>query len=669
MSKHFLRTMTLLALTAFSTLALADPPARVGRVSLAQGQVSISGEAGDEATAALVNWPVTSHNELTTGRDGRAEVRIGSTSVRLDADTSLEVSELDDDSVRLFVNYGSVNVSVRNAEVLRGFELATPQGRVRMQEPGRMRVDVERVQGTSAVKVFDGVARVDGGGSSLTVRAGKLAEIEGADVRTGLAVRDSFDDWAWQRDQLDERVTSSRYVTTEMTGYEDLDRNGAWRDDSEYGPLWLPRSVPPGWAPYRDGRWSWIAPWGWTWVDNAPWGYAPFHYGRWVYVNQRWCWAPGRHVGRPVWAPALVGWVGGGGWNATFASRGARHAVPAQGWYPLAPRDAYVPAYRLSQEHLSHINRHAQADGRRDGHGDRWSDHRGEHRREGLTVVPHDQFGQRGSIVVPNAPRAVLPPPALQNAPAAAPPAPPAGYRERGRERDWRRDGRFERDAAQHEHGPRPQGLVLTAPPAPRPPVNSAQPVASPPIPQPPAAAPVPHWQRDDRPAFNDPRGPRHVLTAPPATPAPAAASAAPAPVVAAPVPAAVAPPQVPADRAWRGYRGDPERERHHREAPSMAPQPMPSAMPQAVMPAAAAHMPSSAGISRPVPTPMPMPAPVGRPAAPAPVAPAPAPAPAPVAAPAPAAMPARAAPQEGRAERNVGRVERGAYGERMQQR
>jgi hypothetical protein len=25
-----------------------------------------------------------------------------------------------------------------------------------------------------------------------------------------------------------------------------------------------------------------MSPWGWTWVDNAPWGFAPFHYGRWV---------------------------------------------------------------------------------------------------------------------------------------------------------------------------------------------------------------------------------------------------------------------------------------------------------------------------------------------------------------------------------------------------
>ena len=53
-------------------------------------------------------------------------------------------------------------------------------------------------------------------------------------------------------------------------------------------------------GPYRDGRWIWQEPWGWTWVDNAPWGFAPFHYGRWAYVGSRWGWVPGPSRVRPV---------------------------------------------------------------------------------------------------------------------------------------------------------------------------------------------------------------------------------------------------------------------------------------------------------------------------------------------------------------------------------
>ena len=55
----------------------------------------------------------------------------------------------------------------------------------------------------------------------------------------------------------------------------------------EYGTVWFPHVTIVGWAPYRYGHWAWISPWGWTWVDDAPWGFAPFHYGRWVFVARR----------------------------------------------------------------------------------------------------------------------------------------------------------------------------------------------------------------------------------------------------------------------------------------------------------------------------------------------------------------------------------------------
>ncbi|HEU4373944.1 MAG TPA: DUF6600 domain-containing protein [Telluria sp.] len=512
MTTRFIKAATLLACAVFSTLALAaDPPARVGRVALAQGQVSIAGEEGDEVNAAQVNWPVTSHKRITTARGARTEIRIGSTSVRLDGDTSLDVDELDDDNLRLRLDYGSVNVRIRNAEALAGFVLATPNGQVRLQEPGRLRVDAGRVPGATAVNVFDGVALVDDRGSQLIVRAGKRADISDDDVRTGAAQRDSFDDWTAQRDQYDDSSTSARYVTSEMTGYEDLDRNGAWRDDPEYGPLWLPTVVAPGWAPYRDGSWTWIAPWGWTWVDNAPWGYAPFHYGRWVQVDQRWAWAPGRQAGRPVWAPALVGWVGGSGWDLSFGSD--RRRRPAQGWYPLTPRDSFVPGYRLSQQHLQHLNRDVRPDGR----GRDW---RPDHQREGLTVVPHEQFARRGTIGVRNAPRADVTPQALQNAPAAAPAAPQG---REGRDRFERVD-RIDRDSLQRNRQHRPE---LSGVPAPQMQVPAA-------IPGQPS--PSPFSRRDGRPGFEEHRqqpapAPAPVQLTRPATVAPPPMMTAPAPI------------------------------------------------------------------------------------------------------------------------------------------
>lgn len=596
MRTPFLHTVALLALSLCSALALAQAPARVGRLSLSQGEVAVSAEAGQEAAPALVNWPLTSHNQLTTGRDARTEFRVGSSAVRLDGDSKLEIVELDDDSLRMYLHYGSASIRIRDPETLRGFELSTPQGRVRMQQPGRVRVEAERVRGTSMVSVFEGAAQVEGGGAALTVRAGKRAELRPDDVRTAFAVSDSFDDWALLRDQRDERATSTRYVSTDMTGYEELDQYGTWRDDAEYGPLWRPRSVPSGWAPYRDGSWTWVAPWGWTWVDHAPWGYAPFHYGRWVHVDQRWYWTPGRNVGRPVWAPALVGWIGGNGWSLTFGSYGTQRQAPAQGWYPLSPQDTFVPGYRVSPEHLNRINAWDR----------RHADHRPrdrDHRHEGLTVVPQDQFGQRGTIVVPRAPKVITPSVALDNAPVAVPPAPPPlVVRTAPRELAIDPRDRFERDGQRPGRGQRrEQGVVVTAPPvAPLPPAAGQQPVII--STQPAPGAPVPMLQREQRGQFDDARRVRP-------TPQPAPPVAMPAPVLVAPMtaPRPVAEPmqgQPHAERFNRGQRDERRREpefeaqrMQHQGAPVMraAPQPAPvfQAPPQA--PAARQAAPAQA--------------------------------------------------------------------------
>ena len=431
MTHRLVHTAALLALAAISTCAPAqtvlqtdslaqaqagdgvmetEPPGRVGRVSLVQGKVEIGGAIGSESNAALVNWPVTTSNLVTTAPGARTEIRIGSTSIRLDGDSSLEFTELDDDSLRLRLHFGSASIRVMNSEVVPEFELRTAQATVRLTQPGRLRVDADHQPDTSLVSVLDGEAQVDGAGASLTVRAGRSAEVRDDDVRTLQAQRDEFDDWSLTRDQTLVAEQSQRHIGTEMTGYEELDRYGSWSTHTDYGSLWTPTTVAADWTPYRDGQWSYIAPWGWTWVDNAPWGYAPFHYGRWVQVRNRWAWAPGRLERRPVWSPALVGWVGGGSWSVGFGA----HNLHAHGWYPLSPYDRYVPGYRLSDERLRRLNdwRHATR---------RAAQQRPHH---GLTVVPREHFGGRGPVVVPRAPRPDRASLAVPRGPGSAPPPP-----------------------------------------------------------------------------------------------------------------------------------------------------------------------------------------------------------------------------------------------------
>ena len=333
-----------------------DPPGRVGRLSDLTGQVWLfSPDAGEWVTADR-NRPLTTGDRLSTDASGRAEVRIGSTTLRLAAGTEVEVLRLDDDHIGLQLHSGSAAVRLRQREAADEFELRTPEGRFRTERTGRYRFD--RSNDTSHVTVYSGQAHYEGAGSALTVASGQRAEFW-VDARNAAQYsitepqRDAFSSWNGDRDRSDDRSTSSRYVSPEMTGIEDLDRHGRWEQNTEYGALWTPRTVVPGWAPYAAGHWAFVRPWGWTWVDDAPWGFAPFHYGRWVWHRNAWGWAPGTYVARPVYAPALVGWVGG---SQVSVSISIGSPAPTVGWFPLAPREVYVPSYPVSPRYVQNVN-------------------------------------------------------------------------------------------------------------------------------------------------------------------------------------------------------------------------------------------------------------------------------------------------------------------------
>jgi hypothetical protein len=232
--------------------------------------------------------------------------------------------------------------------------LITPEGRFQPRSAGLYRID--RSERGSMATATQGELDFESSDAQLTLRAGQRAELwfDEGDGRThynwaGLP-NDEFENWVRKDDARDERYATRRPISPEMTGADDLDGHGQWDTHPEYGTVWAPTTVSVGWAPYRYGRWAWVRPWGWTWVDDAPWGFAPFHYGRWVHWRSRWVWAPGTYVRRPVYAPAMVAWVGG----ANF-SVGVSIGRPV-GWVPLAPREVYRPMYKVSPVYIKQVN-------------------------------------------------------------------------------------------------------------------------------------------------------------------------------------------------------------------------------------------------------------------------------------------------------------------------
>lgn len=350
----FLLTIILLAVFLPSLRADDDPPGRVARLNYLNGEVAFQPGGVDDWVKAPLNRPLTAGDRLWTERDGRAELHIGTAALRLGPQTSFAFLNLDDQTAQIQLSQGSLVIRLRRLDENETFEVDTPNLAFSLLRPGEYRVDVNDDGNTTIVTVRGGEAEVTGG-QAFQVHARQQARVTGGDS-TGYDLRDapptdSFDEWCLSRDRREDRAESSRYVSREVIGYEDLDDYGDWRPVPEYGTVWAPRGVTGEWAPYRFGHWVWIEPWGWTWVDDAPWGFAPFHYGRWVYVGY-WAWVPGPVVARPVYAPALVAWVGGPHFSAAISFGGGAGVA----WFPLGPREVYVPSYRASERYVTRVN-------------------------------------------------------------------------------------------------------------------------------------------------------------------------------------------------------------------------------------------------------------------------------------------------------------------------
>jgi hypothetical protein len=343
----------LAALTFFApTAALADPPARVGRLAYLEDRVWFAAGREEALQPATPNWPISTGAVIHTGERGRAEIWIDSTALRLADDSQVDFARVDDQQVAIELVTGRLAVSIMEAEQAADLVLRLPGADLRFLAAGRYRLDVSG--GRSELTTLAGLASVEHAGGRLQVAAGNKALLfADGSMRVASADRaDAFDHWVGERENLTLASQARRHVSPYMTGYQDLDGHGDWQAHAEYGSVWYPRTVAVDWAPYRFGRWAWVAPWGWTWIDAAPWGFAPFHYGRWLQIHGRWAWIPGRRAERPVYAPALVAWIGNPGWSVSFSFG----AAPAVGWFPLAPREVYVPHYRYSPTYIRRLN-------------------------------------------------------------------------------------------------------------------------------------------------------------------------------------------------------------------------------------------------------------------------------------------------------------------------
>ncbi|HVB29485.1 MAG TPA: DUF6600 domain-containing protein [Terriglobia bacterium] len=331
-----------------------DPPARVARISDVQGNVSFQPSGESQWSQASLNYPVTTGDRLYADQGARAEIEAGPFSVHLSETTDLTLANLSDQIMQLGLGQGVLRVSVFALPNGNTAEVDTPNGALTVLSPGSYRVETYPNDGSTLVIVNRGSLQVTGGGANQRVDSGQAVKLTGTDPIQVQFVsppgQDGFDEWCASRDRRVESYRHPQYFSPDVPGSEDLDAYGSWQMAPQYGPVWYPGGVPGGWVPYRYGRWAWVSPWGWTWVEDEPWGWAPFHYGRWAMIGPRWGWMPGPVAIMPVYAPAFVAFLGGSGFGI-----GLSIGTPV-GWFPLGPRDPYFPWYHYGPTYLREVN-------------------------------------------------------------------------------------------------------------------------------------------------------------------------------------------------------------------------------------------------------------------------------------------------------------------------
>ena len=241
-----------IAILSFSTWAAADPPSRVARLGFVSGAVSFSPAGESDWSLGTINRPLTTGDRLWSGDGARAEVQAGNAMIRLDGSTSVSVLNLDDQITQLQLTQGTLNVRVRRLDPGQTFEVDTPNLAFTLRQPGTYRITVEPDGSATTIIVRKGQGEAYGDGAAYVIDARQPYRFTGTGLQEYRYIDaprlDEFDRWASERDARYDRSATARYVSPDVIGYQDLDANGTWRVDANYGNVWIPNRVAADWG-------------------------------------------------------------------------------------------------------------------------------------------------------------------------------------------------------------------------------------------------------------------------------------------------------------------------------------------------------------------------------------------------------------------------------------
>jgi hypothetical protein len=186
------------------------------------GSVSIQPHGTGDWVTGFAHQALGNADNVWADKDSRAELNFGTGFMRIDAESSLTLTEVRE-GVRVFLHQGSLNVRVHRLGS--GYEVDTPNLSFTLSQPGDYRFDVPSDGNSAVVTVREGEAAVAGQGAAA-IRAGQQAHFSGSNAQAQIQDApkpDGFDDWGALRDRT-------------------VDSRGGDRNEDLAGP-------PPGYSP------------------------------------------------------------------------------------------------------------------------------------------------------------------------------------------------------------------------------------------------------------------------------------------------------------------------------------------------------------------------------------------------------------------------------------
>jgi hypothetical protein len=304
--------------------------ARVVRLSLVDGAVSIAHAGESSWQPALANMPIQEGDTLASA-SGFAEVEFENGCVAyLAANSTLQFAKLSLENggrmTEMTLTQGTASFYASPASQ-DSFAASTPDLTVVVPDKSEFRMDLSK--SGSSVSVHTGTVSVSSSAGTSALQKGQTLAFRAEDNQ-GVSVAknteaDAFDRWVNSQTQVTLAATQDTqgYLNAPYSyGLADLDGYGSWLDCGGLGNCWQPMGIGAGWMPFADGFWSPFDGLGMTWISYEPWGWMPYHFGGWeMSPMYGWVWVPGM---MSEWQPAMVAWVQSGG---------------QVGWVPLAPND------------------------------------------------------------------------------------------------------------------------------------------------------------------------------------------------------------------------------------------------------------------------------------------------------------------------------------------